>query len=101
MIARCMVGPPKARPLKCDREVEGGSPSAKCTKTGDILVVELGSKSEWMLPEDPHWKALEYLSMQIVDQTRILEWGTHALEGIASIAMASLNVARERVAAAV
>src|SRR6266481_7176192 len=95
--ARCVVGPPKARPLKCDREVEGGSPPAKRAKTGDVFIIESGSESEWMPPEDPCWKALEYLSMQITDQTWVLEWSTHVLEGIASIAMASLNVVRERV----
>src|SRR6266481_648346 len=98
--AHCVVGPPKARPLKCDREAEGGSPPAKHAKAGDVFVVESGSASEWTPPEDPHWKAREYLSMQMADQTRVLERSTHALEGIASIAMASLNVARERAAAA-
>ena len=92
--------PPQARPLKRDREAEGGSPSAKRAKMGDVLVVELGSESEWTPPEDPRWKALEYLSMQIADQTRVLERSTRALEGITSIAMASLNVARERVVVA-
>ncbi len=98
--ARCVVGPPKARPLKRDREAEGGSPPAKRAKAGDVFVVESGSESEWMPPEDPCWKALEYLSMQMADQTRVLERSMRALEGIASIAMASLNVARERAAAA-
>ena len=38
--------------------------------------------------------------MQMADQTRVLERSTRALEGIASIAMASLNVAREWAAVA-
>src|SRR6266481_4658273 len=96
------MGPLWICDLCCERGRECVWPpsAAGCAKMGDVFVVESGSESKWMPLEDPRWKALEYLSMQIVDQTRVLERSTRALEGIASIAMASLNVARERAAAA-
>ena len=59
-------------------------------------MVESGSESE-ALHKDPHLHSLEYLSMQLDDQTQILEWGAHALEVLTSVAVSSLNIAREQV----
>ena len=73
---RCIVGPPKAQPLKHNLEPEEAGPSGKHAKTGDIVVVESGSEPEWAPPqEDPRLHTLEYLSMQMQDQILIMDRG--------------------------
>jgi len=90
---RCVMGPPKAWPLKCDLKPEEGGPSGKCAKMGDVIIVESGSKPEWVpLQEDPQLRVLEYLSMQMRDQMLLMEWGMQAMEVIAQMAVSTVSI---------
>src|SRR6266481_3111531 len=80
---QCVMGPPKAQPLKCDLEPEEPGPSGKHAKMGDVVIVESDSEPEWVPPwEDLRLCALEYLLMQMQDQMLLMEWGMQVTEEI-------------------
>ena len=96
----CIMGPPKAWPLKHNLESEEGGPSGKCTKTGDVIIIKLDSEPEWALPWEDLWlHVLEYLSMQMQDQTLIMEWEMQAMEVIAQMAVSAISIMWEQWAA--
>src|SRR6266481_304240 len=89
---QCVVGPPKARPLKCDLEPEESGPSGKHAKMGDVVIIESDSKLEWALLQEDLWlHALEYLSMQMRDQTLLMERGMWATEVITQMVVSAVS----------